>query len=89
MRVDLYKHGAIGALASVVVLDLHIVAEVYGPKVSAVLGAGILGASYEFLQWYNKSGDPDWKDALATTAGGAAVAACSGTIVALLWALLT
>ena len=89
MRVDLYKHGLMGGLSSVVVLGLHVVAEVYGPKVSAVLGAAILGASYEFVQWYTKSGDPDWKDALATTAGGAAIASCAATIVALLYTLIS
>lgn len=78
MRLDLYKHMAVGAASVPITLLIIAISKHYGEYAAAVMGAIILGAAYEFLQLLNKEGDPDPADAAATALGGIFVVAFTG-----------
>lgn len=78
MRLDLYKHMAVGAASVPITLLVLAISRKYGDHAAAVTGAILLGMAYEFLQLVNKSGDSDPKDAAATAIGGILVVSCTG-----------
>lgn len=78
MRLDLYKHMIVGASSVPITLLIIAISRRYGDHAAAVTGAIPLGMAYEFLQWVNKDGDPDPKDAAATALGGIFVVSCTG-----------
>lgn len=78
MRLDLYKHMAVGAASVPITLLIIAISRKYGDHAAAVTGAILLGMAYEFLQWINKEGDSDPKDAAATALGGIFVVAFTG-----------
>lgn len=78
MRLDLYKHMAVGAASVPITLLIIAISRKYGDHAAAVTGAILLGMAYEFLQWVNKEGDPDPVDAAVTALGGIFVVAFTG-----------
>lgn len=71
---DRVQHFGMGAAAALVTVLLVWVAGKIGSPLAGVLAAAIFGFAYEGVQKFRKEGTVQLKDALAASAGGAAVA---------------
>lgn len=70
---DYVKHAAFGAASAVAAVVIVEVARRLGMPWAMFLAAVIVGTAYEWQQDLRGEGDPSWRDALATSAGGAGV----------------
>ncbi len=75
--------GAGSALAAVLIVE---VAHRFGLSWAMLLAAAMIGVGYELQQKLRGNGQPSWADALATSAGGAGVAAALAIYAAAPWA---
>jgi Co/Zn/Cd efflux system component len=66
---DKLMHGAFGAAASAGAFALA----KFGVIFAMLLAAVAVGVAYELVQKLRGEGQPDWRDALATAIGGAAI----------------
>jgi hypothetical protein len=71
---DKLLHAAFGALTAVSVVGLVYVVVYFGAPLAMWAGATALGGGYELQQRLRGDGEPDWKDALATSVGGGLIA---------------